>query len=189
MPRNALLLHGTNGSPDSNWLLWLKNHLAWRGYSVAAPQLPNPEAPDVDRYWEALKEYPYDERTVVVGHSSGGVMALKILERLPPAQQLGHIWTLGAFHHNEDAFGCAGLFKSEWDWAAIKARKTPIEIWWAPDDIYIKKDQIDLLCAGLGVEPRVFDEGYGHFNTEVSPRFRQFPELAQAIVSAGAGNL
>lgn len=45
--KTAIILHGTLGSPDSNWFQWLKNELEQRGLTVWLPQLPQAEQPSL----------------------------------------------------------------------------------------------------------------------------------------------
>ena len=80
---NYVLLHGYTGSPTKNFFPWLKKELEKRGAKVYIPKLPNSDDPRVaDQVIEALKTIPFDKNTVLVGHSLGGVVALKILEQL-----------------------------------------------------------------------------------------------------------
>ncbi len=79
-----VLLHGYNGSPAKNFFPWLKQELEKRGAKVYAPLLPETDDPKVaDQVTEVLKHTPFDKDTVLVGHSLGGVVALKVLEKLP----------------------------------------------------------------------------------------------------------
>ncbi|MDI6734205.1 MAG: alpha/beta fold hydrolase [Patescibacteria group bacterium] len=78
-----VLLHGYTGSPSSNFFPWLKRELERCGAKVYAPKLPNTDDPRVyDQVEAVLKSVPFDKNTVLVGHSLGGVVAMKILEQL-----------------------------------------------------------------------------------------------------------
>jgi leucyl-tRNA synthetase len=78
-----VLLHGYTGSPEVNFFPWLKKELERRGAKVYVPELPNSNDPNVyDQVAEVLKSVPFDENTVLVGHSLGGVVAMKVLEQL-----------------------------------------------------------------------------------------------------------
>jgi leucyl-tRNA synthetase len=79
-----VLLHGYTGSPEKHIFPWLKEELEKRGAKVYVPTLPNPDDPKVtDQVAEVLKKVPFDSETVLIGHSLGGVVALKVLEKLP----------------------------------------------------------------------------------------------------------
>lgn len=82
--KNALILHSWFSKPDSNWYLWLKNELEKIGYEVRLPELPTmpTESPDMEtmlRY--ILDNKLVDKDTVVIGHSLGSVLALRLAER------------------------------------------------------------------------------------------------------------
>ena len=47
--KNAIILHGTGGTPDSFWFPWLKQELEKREYKVWVPQLPNTEDPTLEK--------------------------------------------------------------------------------------------------------------------------------------------
>ena len=78
-----VLLHGYTSSPKANFFPWLKKELEKRGAKVYVPALPDSDDPKVyDQVAEVLKSTPFDENTVLLGHSLGGVVAMKVLEKL-----------------------------------------------------------------------------------------------------------
>jgi predicted alpha/beta hydrolase family esterase len=81
--KNAVLLHGTFGNPDNFWFPWLKKELEAQGFSVSAPQLPDPDRPRLDTWVPyALDNLKFDQKTVLIGHSAGCPAALGILAKL-----------------------------------------------------------------------------------------------------------
>lgn len=51
VPSSFLLLHGyENQRPPSHWQRWLSLELTARGHDVRYPQLPDPDAPDFERW-------------------------------------------------------------------------------------------------------------------------------------------
>lgn len=82
--RNYVILHGFTGHSDKNFIPWLKSELETRGYSVQTPELPNTEAPtEAEQVQYVLDTCTFDEDTVLIGHSLGGVVAMKVAEKLP----------------------------------------------------------------------------------------------------------
>lgn len=78
--KRAVILHGTNGNPDSIWLPWLKKQLEANGYSVFAPLLPENHTPNKEIYDKFLKESNWDfEDNILVGHSSGATTVLNLI--------------------------------------------------------------------------------------------------------------
>ncbi len=80
---NFVVLHGFTSSPDKGFKPWLKKELEKRGHGVSVPKLPGADNPDVYKQAEyVLKNCSFDRNTVLVGHSLGSVVALKVLEKL-----------------------------------------------------------------------------------------------------------
>jgi leucyl-tRNA synthetase len=78
-----VILHGYKSGPKYCWFPWLKRELEKRGHQVIVPQLPNPFLPNVANQVEfVMKNIIFDENTVLIGHSLGTVVGLRILERL-----------------------------------------------------------------------------------------------------------
>lgn len=79
--KRAVLLHGTDGSPGSNWFPWLKQELVSRGYEVWVPDLPNNHTPNSKVYNDFLFGSKWDfTDNLVIGHSSGAVSVLNLLQ-------------------------------------------------------------------------------------------------------------
>ncbi len=81
--KTAIILHGTLGSPGGNWFQWLKNELEEKGLNVWLPQLPQAEQPSLRKWQRFVKEecpFAINEQTVIVGHSSGAILALVLAE-------------------------------------------------------------------------------------------------------------
>ncbi|MBI2663303.1 leucine--tRNA ligase [Candidatus Woesearchaeota archaeon] len=80
---NFVLLHGFTGSPDANFFPWLKKELENKGCKVSVPRLPNSNNPDIiEQVNYVINNYSFNENTVLLGHSLGSVVALKVLEKL-----------------------------------------------------------------------------------------------------------
>jgi len=81
---NYVILHGYTGRNDKNFIPWLKHELEQRGAKVQAPQLPNTDNPtEVEQVQYVLDNVVFDENTVLIGHSLGGLVAMRVLEKLP----------------------------------------------------------------------------------------------------------
>jgi uncharacterized protein len=79
MPEAFLLLHGLEGSGPEHWQTWIAGRLRKRGRPVAYPDLPDAEAPRIDRWLKALgaelEALPLAETTVLC-HSLGCLLWL-----------------------------------------------------------------------------------------------------------------
>lgn len=81
--RNYVIIHGFTATPESDFHPWLKRELESRGHSVQIPSLPNTEKPSEEEQVDfVLKNCSFDEHTILVGHSLGSVVAMKVLEKL-----------------------------------------------------------------------------------------------------------
>jgi len=82
--RKALILEGWFNNPDDNWYPWLKKELEKKGYKVYIPELPTMDTklPDMQKQIKFVeKNFKIDESTIIVGHSLGAVLALRLAEK------------------------------------------------------------------------------------------------------------
>ena len=80
---NFLILHGYTGRADKIFIPWLKRELESRGFDVQAPQMPNTDHPKEDeQVGHVLQNCKVDEHTIIVGHSLGAAIAMKVVERI-----------------------------------------------------------------------------------------------------------
>ncbi|WP_412537920.1 alpha/beta hydrolase [Longispora sp. K20-0274] len=81
--RNAVIFHGTGGSPGILWFPWLGRQLTARGYDVDIPHYPGINVDPVDDLVPTiLAGHRFDRDTVLVGHSGGAALLLALLEDL-----------------------------------------------------------------------------------------------------------
>lgn len=80
---NYLILHGFTGRVDKNFIPWLKQELEDRGFDVQTPQMPNTDTPsESEQVSYVLENCSINEQTIIVGHSLGCVVGMKVVERL-----------------------------------------------------------------------------------------------------------
>ncbi|WP_431883193.1 RBBP9/YdeN family alpha/beta hydrolase [Micromonospora gifhornensis] len=83
MGRNAIIFHGTGGSPDNCWYPWLAGRLATRGYAVEVPHHPGINIEPITTFLpKVLGSHTFDADTVLVGHSGAAALLLALLEHL-----------------------------------------------------------------------------------------------------------
>ena len=85
-----ILIHGNGGSTAGDvWYPWLERECLALGVSVINQTFPN-NVKARARFWlPFLEELGADENTVLVGHSSGAVAAMRYAES---HRLLGSIW-------------------------------------------------------------------------------------------------
>lgn len=181
MNKWAVILHGTDGNPDSNWFPWLKAKLEEKGYKVWVPLLPGNHAPDREVYNNFLLGGDWDfTDNIVVGHSSGAVAVLNLLmdERCPKIK-LGVMvsaWGYGTPAGMDEA-QFANLFpKNGFDFATIKQKASKLAFLHSADDPYCPLEQAKYLAKNLSAPLTVIQNG-GHLG-ESCP---EFPQLWKTI--------
>lgn len=183
---NFLILHGTGGAPDSNWFMWLKGVLIGQGHRVWLPQLPGSATPNANIYNTFLLSNPdfvFDAETIIVGHSSGAVAALNLLQQLPGTTKIKAAVLVSAFKDDLGWESLKDLFIEPFDFDAIKAHCAKFIYIHSDDDPHCPIEHPKFLVDKTGGQLIVY-EGQGHFNTEQSHHYKQFPELLDLIESA-----
>lgn len=78
-----VFLHGLAASPEKNFWPWLKKKLEAQGHHVEAPLLPHANDPEIEAKVEyVLSHISFSSDTILVAHSLGSIVALKVLEKL-----------------------------------------------------------------------------------------------------------
>lgn len=178
-----IILHGTGGSPEANWFMWLKGKLIGKGHAVWLPQLPNSDKPNAKEYNEfilANKDFVIDSDTVLVGHSSGAVEILHLLQNLPAETVIKAAVMVSAFENDLGRDALAGMFEEPLDFDVIKSHCKKFILVHSDNDPYVGVDQAEYLQEQLDGELLLL-EGQGHFNIETDPEYKQFPGLFEII--------
>ncbi|NRG17699.1 alpha/beta fold hydrolase [Rhizobiales bacterium] len=171
MGSTVFLFHGTEGHPDIHWLGWLNRTLSAEGHAVIAPQFPSPpnEVPTkVDEWHDVLSEYAdqIDENTVFIGHSLGGLFALRVLEKLAHKVKVAAIVAspLGVKPVNdvERAEASSGYI---FDWDTISANCDNFFVFYGEDDPYVAIGNGTLAAEKLRTD-LISVPNAGHFNTD-----------------------
>jgi leucyl-tRNA synthetase len=174
---NYVLLHGYDGSPESIYFPWLKKQLEQRGLKVFAPALPNSENPTEQEQVDlVLKNCKFDENTILLGHSLGSVVALKVLEKLQ-TKIAGLVLTGGFTDPNfkdhkrpfENSFGWKFNFEK------IKQNTGFVRILHDSTDTSISIEQANILASALGITLKIVKAQSPHFGS------KEEPEALQAI--------
>jgi uncharacterized protein len=184
---NFLILHGTDATPESNWFMWLKGVLIGQGHKVWLPQLPGADKPNAEVYTKFLlsnDKFVYDDQTIIIGHSSGSVEALYLLQNLPKATVIKAEILVSAFKDDLGWETLEGLFGKPYDFDLIKNHCNQFIYIHSDDDPYVPIKQAEFLAEETNGKLIKF-EGQGHFNTELSPDYKQFPELLNIIEELG----
>lgn len=175
--KRAVILHGTDGSPEQNWFPWLKAKLEAAGYQVWVPLLPENHAPNREVYNNFLLGSDWDfGDNIVVGHSSGAVSVLNLLmdERCPHIKfgVMVSAWA-GGSPTDMDYEQFKNLFSPDgFDFTTIKSKADKLAFVHSSDDPYCPLEQAEYLSQQLGAPLTVIPNGK-HLGKNIT----QFPQL------------
>jgi len=164
-------LHGFESRPDRPRNLWYKQNLEQLGYEVIIPTLPNPDTPSEDeQVAAALAATTYDENTVLVGHSLGAVVAMKVLEKLD--KPIGRLVTVGGFC-NRNFKDRPRNFDTKFSWsfdaAKIRSNAQSITILHDPKDHAVSDAQVKELSELLQTPVTLGVSNETHFTGDTEP--------------------
>lgn len=181
--KNALILHGTGGSPNINWFQWLKKELEKLGYEVLVPKLPNADKPNIARYNRLLlsRDFNFNKDTIIIGHSSGAVAILGLLEKLPKGLKINSVYLVAAFIDSLGWKSLNELFIKPFNYKLIKTKAKKFIYFHSDNDPYIPLEQAKFLVSKTSGE-LVFLPGQKHFSTDAGGlKYKEFPELLRMI--------
>lgn len=180
--KNAIILHGTLGSPDSNWFKWLKDELEAKGLQVWLPTLPHAERPSLKEWVTYVQDncpFEINEETLVVGHSSGAILALVLAQQND--KSIGAIISVSVFHDNSLKWEPNNrLFDVDFDWNHIQSNAKQLLFVHSDNDPYVPLDQAQYVADNCKTQ-LIMIPSQGHFNLEQSPDYKEFPELLKII--------
>src|SRR6188768_3366313 len=173
MPK-AILIHGNGGCTAGDiWLPWVERELAAAGLDVINRTFPD-NVKARTRFWlPFLEELGADEQTILIGHSSGAVAAMRYAET---HRLLGSV-LVGVCHTDlGDAFEAAsGYYDAPWQWDRIRNNQRWVGIYQSSDDPLIPVAEARFVAAQLKCS--YFEHtDRGHFTDS-----RDFPEVVQFV--------
>ena len=181
--QNVFIFHGTEGYPEENWFPWMKEKLEARGCKVIVPQFPTPPIvpAKILEWFEVLKKYEeyINENTIIIGHSLGGLFALRVLEQLKhPVKAVFFVGTpIGIkplINYDRDRSFSGFTF----DWVNIKAKAGHFDVFHSDNDPYVSLGNGEQLAKELGVE-LILIPNAGHFNKIAG--YLTFPDLLKKV--------
>lgn len=149
---------------------------------VWLPHLPRAEQPSLKEwaeYVEANCPFAIGENTLIVGHSSGAILALILAQQNP--SPVGAVVVVSVFHDNSLEWEPNNrLFDVPFDWNVIHKNAKKLLFLHSDDDPYVPLPQALFVADNCHSEMIVMS-GQGHFNLEKSKDYRRFPELIHLL--------
>lgn len=173
----AFIFHGTGAGQYDHWFPDIKQKLEEEGVEVCVPEFPTPEAQNLNNWLQVLghQDLEIDEETVLIGHSTGAVFILNILERIDFEIEAAFLisgWKgkLGIeFDPLNETFA-----ERDFDFENIKASAAEIYVYHSASDPYVPVEKAGELVDDLDANFELVADA-GHFNTESG--YTDFPEL------------
>jgi len=167
-----LLLHGRESSSKGEYQPWLKAELEKRGYEVQVVDMPNPNEPNDEEQADFVEKHcTLDERTVIVGHSFGGVVAMRLLERGNMVRRVVFVATAvsGKFLDGKIRESVTRACKKGFDFEKIKKQARTFMV--VPDltDKIVPISDAEALAKNLGATYMPGKGNSPHFTNEKEP--------------------
>ena len=169
----AILIHGNGGCTAGDiWLPWVERELTALGLDVINRTFPD-NVKARARYWlPFIEELGADENTILIGHSSGAVAAMRYAE----THRLRGSILVGVCHTDlGDSFEAAsGYYAARWQWPRIRENQDWMAIYNSTDDPHIPIAEPRFIAKQLKCSYFEFDDR-GHFGES------QFPEVVEYV--------
>lgn len=164
------------GSTKDNWFPWLKNELKKLKIRVIDDEFPDSKLARA-KYWiPFLDKLGADKNTILIGHSSGAVAAMRYAES---HQLLGSILVGACFTDlGEKTEKLSGYYNKKWHWDKIKKSQNYIIQFASENDPWIPIKEARFIHEKLNTEYFEFKD-QGHFGGDYYKE--TFPELLNAI--------
>ncbi|MFA5184558.1 MAG: alpha/beta fold hydrolase [Patescibacteria group bacterium] len=182
--KKAIICHGSGSSPESFWIPSIKRFLESKGYKVLAPNLPDPDQPDLEKWLPAILNSNFLEKgTVIIGHSSGAPLILSVLEKSNVVLSKA-ILVAGYARSRKGSKKQELILQEKYDWEIIKKN--------VDDIIFINSDNDPWGCdhnEGLYMWNKlggtlILRSGEGHMGSDkFNQPYKEFPLLEKLLDS------
>lgn len=173
----AIFIPGNGGgTPRDNWFPYVKKELEAMQITVIAKDFPDNVFARQEYWLPFLKKLEADENTILIGHSSGAIAAMRFAEK---NKILGSV-LVGTYYTDlgDESEKKSGYFDRPWDWEAIAKNQKWIVQFNSSDDPWIPIEEARFVHEKL--KTTYFEyTNQGHFGGDY---FKEtFPELIDAV--------
>lgn len=173
VPVKVILLPGNGGcSPADSWYPWVERELGALGLEVINRQFPDSVKARAQYWLPFIDELGADASTILIGHSSGAVAAMRYAE----THRLCGSVLVGVCHTDlGDAFEAqSGYYAAPWQWPQIRDNQEFIAVYNSTDDPHIPIAEARHVAAQLKASYFEFTDR-GHFLES------RFPEVVEFV--------
>lgn len=175
--KKSLILPGWYQKPSDNWYPWLKDELEKKDYQVFLPDLPtiHTDLPDLQQMLDSVEKLrAVDQSTVVIGHSLGCLLAMRIAER----QKYQQMILVAGWDFNDLTSEHRLFWQSSIDHSKIKQNVKKIYCISSDNDPYITAFQAEEMSKRLSGK-FILIPGAGHFVSKT--RTTQIPKISELV--------
>ena len=180
MARRVVIVHGWGGSPQDCWIPWLKEKLEGEGFSVAVPNMPDTNNPDMGAWVGRLREEvgKPNEELYLVGHSLGNITILRYLESLEDDKKVGGAVLVAALIESEKE-KIRQFFTAPIMWDRIRNSCPKFVAINSDDDPHVPLSHGETIEENLGAD-LIVQENMGHFSS--GDGFTELPIVLESIL-------
>lgn len=182
--KQAVIVHGFKGKPNSNWKPWLKKELEARDFRVAVPEMPHTDNPQLHEWVSELNKailLNESDDIYLIGHSLGCITILKYLETLNSDQKIKACVFVAGFTRPFSQYtgGHDSFFDKEPKWNEIKKHCDNFIAIHSKDDSNVSYEELDLFEAKLNATTILLNNK-GHFGS--ADGIFEVPDVRDAIL-------
>ena len=174
----AFIFHGTGAGKYDHWFPSIAKKLEQNGVEVCRPEFPTPEAQNLQNWLKILEkeELGIDEETVLIGHSTGAVFILDILDERDLEIEAAFLISgfTGKLHDERFDPLNETFAERDFNFQKIKDSSQEFYIFHSESDPYVPLEKAAELAPKLDANLELV-AGAGHFNTESG--YTEFSEL------------
>lgn len=180
--KTAYIFHDSFSDPISDWYPWMKETLEAAGYIVTVPKFPTPAGQSYESWRVVLKNYlgSFNGETIIIGHGTGGLFALRLVEELPIP--LRGLFLVASYAEPLGNVGFDRLNQTftnhEFNWDKIRSNSNTVRVFAGADDPFVPANISDHLGDLLKTDVQTIPDG-GHLNKAFG--FTQLVSVAQEI--------
>lgn len=184
MKNNYLLVHGSFGSPFSNWIPFLRKEIENKNLEVYTPDLPSGVGYQNYGNWSKLLKVYVDakiinENTVIFAHSIAPIFICKfIVENKIKVKRLVFICGFNNYFGIDEDYDTVNASMYFDNLIDIKKYCDDIVCFYSDNDPYVKYET-EKEFADTITENQIMISGGGHLNTESG--YTEFNELLKYI--------
>ncbi len=177
MSIKAIIIPGNGADkPEDKWFPYVEKELKKLGVTVINVEFPDSMLARAKFWLPFLEKLRADEHTILIGHSSGAIAAMRFAE----SHKIFGTVLVGAYVSDlgEQSEKISGYFDEPWKWDAIRKNQKWIIQFSSTDDPFIPVAEARKVHEKLQTDYHEYAD-QGHFGSRNGKV--EFPEMIEAI--------